>query len=216
MEKREILPISIIVLMFIVGITLYPSMPDRMPIHWNTKGEIDSYGPKFVGLLIMPLVVAFMYWAFLFIPKVMVYKDNFRKFEKYYHGFKIIMISFLASLYIITLLINFGIKLNITMFMIIVLAILFYYIGHIMQFFKRNFFIGIRTPWTLSNEKVWNKTHKLASILFRVSAVLMLAALLKPIWFVWYLLIILITTIVVIIIYSYKQFQKLGGKIDKK
>ena len=217
MCKRDILPLVIIFLVFFIGIFFYSSMPDLVPSHWDYRGEIDGFAPKWVGLLLIPCLILLIYVSFTFFPKyMMVYLGNFKKFEKHYYNFRLVMICFLASLYLVSLLPNFGVFFNINYFMIVSLSLLFYYIGYIMQFFKRNFFIGFRTPWALVNEKVWDKTHQLASKLFRISAIIMMFSLFAPNWFMLFLLAPLFITIIWVFVYSYKEFKRFGGKIDGK
>jgi len=192
-------------------------MPDLVPSHWNYRGEIDGFAPKWFGLLLIPCLILVIYVAFTFLPRfMMVYDNNFKKFEKYYYNFRLVLISFLASLYIVSLLPNFGVFINMNYFMIVSLSLLFYYIGYIIQFFKRNFFIGFRTPWALVNDKVWDRTHQLGSKLFRVSAIVMMFSLFCPDWFLLFLLVPLLGSTVWVFVYSYKEFKRLGGKIDGK
>ena len=77
-----------------------------------------------------------------------------------------------------------------------------------MQFAKRNFFIGIRTPWTLSSDRVWDKTHKLGSVLFRVVAFFIVIAFFFPDYFFWIFVVPLLGMIVYLFVYSYLEFSK--------
>lgn len=192
-------------------------MPDIVPTHWNVRGDIDGFAPKWVGLLLFPSLILVIYLVFTYLPKfMMIYMGNFRKFEKHYYNFRLVMICFLASLYFVSLLPNFGVYFNMNYFMIVSLSLFFYYVGYIMQFFKRNFFIGMRTPWALVNEVVWDRTHQLASKLFRVSAIIMVFSLFFPDWFWLFLAVPLLVSVVWVFVYSYKVFKKVGGKIDVK
>jgi len=207
-DKKELPLIILIILMFIVSFYLYPQMPERMPIHWNAKGEIDNYGNRFVGLFLMPIFLTAIYLLFLFLPKIMVYQKNFEKFKNYFYGFKVVFILFFAIIYIAALLPNFGIIFNIGYIMIPALSLLLFYIGYMLKFAKRNYFIGIRTPWTLTNEKVWDKTHQLGSKLFMIYAVIMISSIFLVRHFIWFLLIPLIAIILYLFIFSYLEYKK--------
>lgn len=183
-------------------------MPERMPIHWNPKGEIDGYGNRLVGLFLMPIFLAGIYLLFLFLPKIMVYQENFEKFKNYFYGFKAVFVLFFIAIYIAALLPNFGIIFNIGYVMIPSLAVLFFYVGYMLKFAKRNYFIGIRTPWTLANENVWDKTHKLGSKLFIICAVIMISSIFFIRFFICFLLIPLIATILYLFIFSYFEYKK--------
>ncbi|MCK5282949.1 MAG: SdpI family protein [Nanoarchaeota archaeon] len=107
-----------------------------------------------------------------------------------------------------TLLPNFGFSFNISYFVIPAIAILFYYMGHILKFIKKNFFIGIRTPWTLSSDDVWNKTHKLGSMTFKMNAIILLFALISPVIGFWIFIISVLVNVVFLITYSYYIWKK--------
>ncbi|MBU2634467.1 MAG: DUF1648 domain-containing protein, partial [Nanoarchaeota archaeon] len=160
MKKTTILALIIIILSFLISIYFYPQLPDQMASHWNSKGEVDDYMSKFWGSFLMPIVSLGILLLFIFIPKIDPLKKNIQAFRKYYDMFIIIMILFLFYIHILTLLWSLNIKYNMTQMLIPAIAILFYYISILMKNSKRNWFIGIRTPWTLSNDKVWEKTHK--------------------------------------------------------
>lgn len=212
-DKKEIPLIILIILMFVVSLYLYPKMPERMPTHWNAAGEVDSYGNRFVGLFLMPIFLVVIYLLFLIIPIIEVYQENFKKFKNYFYGFKIVLILFFIVIYITTLLPNFGINVNMGLVMIPALAVLFFYIGYMLKFTKRNYFVGIRTPWALANEKVWDKTHQLGSKLFMLLAFIMLSAIFFPKQFIWFILVPLIALILFLFIYSYLEYKK---EVDNK
>lgn len=211
-DKKEFILIALILLMFIVSLYLYPIMPESMPIHWNAKGEIDGYGSRFVGLFLMPVFLAGIYILFLFAPEMAIYNKNFEKFKNYFYGFKVFLILFFITIYIASLLPNFSIEVNMGYIMVPALAVLFFYTGYILKFAKRNYFIGIRTPWTLTNEKVWDKTHKLGSKLFMASSVLMLFSLFFPESSIWVVIILIIAVVLFSFVYSYLEYKRVVRK----
>ena len=73
---------------------------------------------------------------------------------------------------------------------------------------KRNFFIGIKTPWTLASERVWKKTHEMGGKVFMGTAVLILVGMLFPDYTIWFMLVPLLGGIGWIFIYSYLEFRK--------
>jgi len=88
------------------------------------------------------------------------------------------------------------------------LGFLFFYIGMIMKHLKRNWFIGIRTPWTISSDKVWDKTHKLGGILFRISGVITIFGIFFKNYLLWFVLAPLLVSAVWLIVYSYLEYRK--------
>ncbi len=207
-EKKELPLILIILAMFLSSFFLYSQMPERMPTHWNSEGEVDGYGNRFMGLFFMPILLSAIYLLFLFLPKMMVYRKNFEGFRGYFFGFKVVFILFFVVIYISTLLPNLGIDVNMNYVMIPALAVLFFYMGHMLKYVKRNYFIGIRTPWTMASEDVWDKTHILASKMFKLFALIIFSALFVPDMFVWFLLAPLGFIVLYLLTYSYQEYKK--------
>jgi len=161
MRKSELIIVVIILLSFAVGIHYYPQMPDRIASHWNAQGQVDGYMSKFWGLFLMPIISVGLLLLFILIPRIDPLKSNIQQFRKYFDGFVVLIMVFLFYLYLLTIFWNSGNRFNMIAFLSPAFAILFYYSGILIENTKRNWFIGIRTPWTLSSDRVWDKTHKL-------------------------------------------------------
>lgn len=214
MDKKELIPVVLVLCMFAVAVSVQDRMPERMASHWNARGEVDGYGSGFVGLYLMPIITLLVLGLFQVIPKIEVleFRKNIVCFEKHFLGLKIVLTGFLASLYMVTVAINLGYKVPMNYFIIPAISALFYYMGHIMQFIKRNFWIGFRTPWTIANETVWDKTHTLGSKIFRWMAVIMLAGLAAPEKAVWVILVLALGSSFYIIAYSYVVYRRIVEK----
>jgi len=208
MRKSEIVAIGIILFSFIIGIYLYPQMPEKMASHWNAKGEVDGYMPKFWGLFLMPIISLLIFLLFIAIPKIDPLKQNIEKFRKYYDGFVVLMIAYLFYIYLLTLLWNTGIRFSIVQPLVPAMSILFYYIGILVENAKRNWFIGIRTPWTLSSEKVWEKTHKIGGKLFKIAGIIAFIGIFFQDYAIFFILIPIISVAFYTITYSYFEYQK--------
>jgi uncharacterized membrane protein len=214
MKSKIVLGIalSIILISFIIGIALYGQMPEQMASHWNAKGEVNGYMPKFWGIFLMPFVSLILLFIFLLIPRIDPLKNNIKMFRSYFDGFILLLVIYFFYIYILTLLPNLGYNFNMTLTIFPAIAVLFYYLGVLLEHTKRNWFIGIRTPWTLSNELVWNKTHKLASKLFKLFAVIMLVGVFFPDYFIWIILGVIVPLSLYLILYSYLEYKKLKRK----
>src|SRR3989344_8451070 len=166
MQKRELVLFGIILAMFLASTYYYQFMPDRIPMHWNFKGEINEYSSREFGVFFIPILSGILFILFLAIPKIEVYKKNLEKFSNYFFGFKLVFFLFMTVLYIAIILNGLGYVFDVKYLLLSAFAFLFVYLGFMMKHVKRNYFIGIRTPWTLANEKVWDKTHLEASRVF--------------------------------------------------
>lgn len=208
MKSSKAVIIGIIVLSFLIGIYLYPRMPLMLASHWNARGQVDGYMSKFWGLFLMPIISTLMYLLFITLPKIDPMKANVDKFRKYFDGFIVAIITFLFYLYLLTIFWNLGYKFSLIQFLSPAFALLFYSVGILIEKAKRNWFIGIRTPWTLSSDKVWDKTHKLGGKLYKLSALFSLLGLLFPLSAIYFVIIPIITFSLYLFVYSYLEFQK--------
>lgn len=208
MRKSKIIISLIILISFAFGVYFYPQMPDKIATHWNIQGEVDGYMSKFWGLFLMPFISLGLFLLFLLIPRIDPLKANIEKFRKYFDAFIILFTLFLFYLYLLTVFWNIGMRFNMIQFLSPALGMLFYYCGILIENAKRNWFIGIRTPWTLSNEKVWEKTHKIGGKLFKISGAVAFLGILVPDYAIFFILIPAILSAVYTAVYSYFQYQK--------
>ncbi|HUW71869.1 MAG TPA: SdpI family protein [Candidatus Humimicrobiaceae bacterium] len=215
MEKSKVIIIGIIILSFLVGVYFYSQMPERMASHWNAQGEVDGYMSKGRGLFFMPLMSAGLLLLFLIIPKIDPLKENIKKFRKYFDGFIVLLMLFLFYVYLLTIFWNIGARFNMSQLMIPAMGILFYYCGILVENAKRNWFIGIRTPWTLSSEAVWDKTHKIGGRLFKIAGVVAFLGIFFPKQSILFVLIPVLLVTAYTLIYSYFEYQKEIKKSNK-
>lgn len=208
MNKTQLLIILIIIASFGVGFYFYPQLPNVVASHWNEKGQVNGYMSKFWGTFLMPIISVFMFLLFILIPKIDPLRENIKKFRKYFDTFIFLIMLFLFVLYLWTISWNLGYRTNIIYFILPSTAILFFYAGILIEHSKRNFFIGIRTPWTLSSDTVWDKTHKLGSKLFKAAALISLLGLIFIDWAFYILIFSVSAAGLYAVIYSYFEFKK--------
>jgi uncharacterized membrane protein len=212
LTKADSLYIIIIVLTFISSILIFPYVPSKVPIHWNIYGEVDSYSNKSIGLFILPVFLLFIFVILFFIPKFEVFKENLESFKRYFEHMKVAILLFFLFIYVITMLPNFGIKYNITYLIVPAVAALLYYIGSLLKHTRRNYFIGIRTPWTLADDEVWRKTHEAGSISFRINAIILLIAMINAQAMFFVLLASIIINVIFLYVYSYRLWKESNRK----
>lgn len=211
-HASRIIALTIILFSFLIGIYLYPVMPLRMASHWNINGDVDGYISRSWGLFLMPAISFIIFVFFEFFPKIDPLKKNIEGFRKHYNGFVIAIMAFLFYLYLLTIFWNIGVTFDMVRLLIPALAIIFYYAGVVIENAKMNWFIGIRTPWTLTSEHVWQKTHRLGGKLFKLAGLISLVGLLVPAY-AFYLAIIPILAVTAYTFgYSYFEFKKESKK----
>jgi uncharacterized membrane protein len=202
-----IFPLVMVAISAFVGFYLSPYMPDQMASHWGANGEVNGYTSKNFGLYFMPVLSLIMYGIFRLLPKIDPYKKNFTQFENYFNTFIIVIFSFLFYIYLLTLFWNLGYRFNMIQVLSPAFAVIFYYTGVLTSKAHRNWFVGIRTPWTMSSEIVWNKTHAIGGKLFKVVALLTLFGTLFPQYATFLLLIPVLATTIFVFAYSYWEYN---------
>jgi len=208
MRKSEAISLGIILLALFFSIYFYPSLPEKMAVHWNLKGEVDRYLSKQFALLLIPAISLAMLLLFILIPKIDPLRQNIEEFRKYYDGFLILITAFL--IYVHFLVLGWNLKLRFSMLQALspAFAILLYYLGTLTENAKQNWFVGIRTPWTLSSEKVWQKTHKIGGKLFRICGVIALIGFFFPDLAFLFIFVPLLSVCICMIAYSYFEYRK--------
>lgn len=154
-----IVPIIIIIL-------TYEKLPNMIPMQWGYDGMVNRYDDKnsiwIIGCLGIILKI-----FFIILPKIDPKRKNYNKFQGFYEGFTLFMIIFIFIITSITIFESlYPNRINIDRVISILLGVFFIIIGNYMPKIKPNFFMGIKTPWTISNEDVWKKTHRLGGKIF--------------------------------------------------
>ncbi len=212
--KKEIAPIVVIIIMAIFAASLYTApCISRVPTHWNAQGQIDGWSSKTFAALFFPLLTIAIYLLMLVLPKIDPLKENYQYFEKQYYFIRLILVLFMAGIYIFTFFSAMGFRFNIMYFMVPFLSALFVVLGIFLPKLKKNYFVGIRTPWTLQSDEVWIKTHKFGAKCFIAAGVLgLFTVFLKSELAFWVFIIVMIIAALLPVVYSYFIYRKLQLK----
>ncbi len=203
-----LLSIVLIAVMLVAGLVLYSRLPDPMPSHWNAAGEIDGYMSKFWGVFLLPLMTIVLVPLFLVIPHIDPLKANIAKFRGVFNWFIVVFVAYMLLVYALTMASALGVQFNMTIALLPVVGLLFIGAGYMMGKTKRNFFIGIRTPWTLSSETVWDETHKLGSKLFMLGGAVTIVSAFLGEFGIWLMLAAMLIAALVPVIYSYILWRR--------
>lgn len=198
---------------FAVVAAFYDRMPDRVPTHWNARGEIDGYMSKPWGPLVGPLAGLGLVALLSVLPRVSPEKFTMERFRR---AWAVIVTALAAFLFAVTLavtLVGAGIPVDVPRVIGASIGVLFLVLGNFMGKLTPNFFAGIRTPWTLSNEEVWLRTHRLGGkLFFAAGAAGLVGALLRPEIGVAVILVGAVVAGVVPVAYSYVLWRRLEAK----
>lgn len=206
---------TIVVLLMIVaatlaGLLLWNRLPEQMASHWNINDQVDGYMSKFWGVFMMPLITLGMFVLFLVIPSIDPLKANIAQFREAFNLFIVLMVAFMLYIYGLTLAWSLGYTgLRMSSSMLPAIGLLLIFIGFMLRQAKRNFFIGIRTPWTLSSDRVWNKTHQIGSTLFIVAGLLaVIGSIFGGTTAFWMLMVPIFGSTIFLVVYSYVLYKQ--------
>ena len=209
-RTTTIVSLLLIVAATLAGVLLWDKFPAQMASHWDANDQVNGYMSRFWGVFLMPIVSLGMLALFLFIPNIDPLKANIAQFRGTFNVFIAFLTGFMLCIHVLTLLWNLGYtNVGIGKSMMPAMGLLFIIIGSMLRKAKRNFFIGIRTPWTLSSDTVWDKTHQLGAVLFMASGVLaFIGGLIGGLTAFWMLFVPLIGSTIFLLIYSYVLYQR--------
>ena len=203
------LSIIIILVAVIAGMLVYNQMPDQMASHWGPDDQVNDYMGKFWGVFMTPLLAFGMLVLFLIVPRLDPLKENIAEFRNVFNLFILMIMLFFVYIWALTIFWNLGFtSFKMSVAILPAMGLLFFFIGYMLRKAKRNWFIGIRTPWTLSSDTVWDEIHRLGAILFMASGVLAMLGGFFGEYAVWFILIPTLGTSIFLIVYSYILYQR--------
>ena len=207
-----------VILAVLAGIiAAYPSLPNLVPLHWNIQGHINGWGPKWSLFLYGPGMMLFLVLIFAALPWLSPKKFEVDSFRATYLYMMIAIIAMMAYCDLLILMSALGspggITLDVTRAVEGGICLMVALLGNVMGKVRRNFFIGIRTPWTIASEPVWNATHRFAAKTMFAGGLLGLVAVFLHAPF-WVAIAIILAAALVPAFYSlilYKQLERAGN-----
>jgi len=215
--KKELPIIAMVLLPFIYLAFIWNTLPEKVPVHWNIQGEIDRWGSK-AELLLIPILLPLLIYIIMLVVPLIDPKKRIAQMGGKYYQLKFVLVLFMSALAILLLYLVQNHSLFSPQLLFMFIGLLFVVLGNYLQSVKPNYFIGIRTPWTLENEMVWKKTHKIGGKLFLAGGILMILVCFivdnnPKLIFTLSMVITGIITLVSVL-YSYLIFRKLEKSIQ--
>lgn len=193
-----------------VAAWLYPDLPEQIPTHWNIQGEVDDYTAKPWGVVIMPLAAILIFVVMRLIPVISPKGFRTDKFLDVINVFAVTLVGFMSGVTILVLLEASGRDVRINEMIFAGVGLLFIVLGNYMGKVRKNFFIGIRTPWTLASDEVWSRTHRLGGKVFVLIGLFMILHGFVRFPAQWLFASIVIVALVPVI-YSYVIYRRIEG-----
>jgi uncharacterized membrane protein len=183
---RKWLPAVLILATLAFSIAVYRRLPEQMVIHWNASGEPDGYGSRAFGAFLLPAVLVGLWGLLVALPKVDPRSANIEKFRDTYDIFVIAVVALLSVLHVGVVGSALGWPIPVGRLAPVSIGGLFLFLGTLLPRFRSNFFFGIRTPWTLTSETVWTRTHRVGGYAVALMGILLIVAGIMgtPRWFI--------------------------------
>jgi len=208
--KKETVGLLIVAAVLIIPVLLYNALPDTIPVHWNIRGQIDRSAAKSpVSVFMIPAIITAAYFLMLLLPFIDPKREKYGQFLIVYRILRISITAVLALIYGYTLLYATGTHIPVNKVIPGLISLLFIIVGNFLGKIRQNWFVGIRFPWTLSSENVWNRTHRLGGRLFVLSGLLGFAGIMfPPLWTFVLLIGSLSVSMIITVWYSWHLYNK--------
>jgi uncharacterized membrane protein len=211
MSPAELLAGLIIITQILVSIITYPFLPDSVPSHWDISGQVNGYMPKLVNAFLYPLMSIGIYVLVRVLMTVgprLGYQNQRKASVGVVNLILDGILLFLLIVQLATTAFALGVPIDMTFVISLSISVLFIFLGNYMGKLRRNFWAGIRTPWTLTSDVVWERTHRLGGWLFVLAGLLGVIMSFIPALRLWGLMVVILIIIVVLVVYSYVIYQR--------
>jgi uncharacterized membrane protein len=206
---------SLAVLAGVAGALAAPDLPAELVTNWDAGGEPNGTLSKTAALVLFPVMTLGLVGLLAVLPRIDPLGENIESFRTQYDWFAVVFAAYLSAVHLGIIAFNLGYEFQFTLLMLAGMAALFYYIGIVLDHAERNWFVGIRTPWTLSSDEVWDRTHDLGATLFKLTAVVSAVGLLLGDLAIYIFVGATLLTSVITVVYSYYYYRQLenGGDV---
>jgi uncharacterized membrane protein len=212
--KIEVPQWIILAAMFVAAAIAWPHAPDRIPVHWNISGQVDRYGGRFEGLLLMPLVALGFYVLMLVLPRIDPGRANYARFRGAYNAIRIGLLAMFGVFDVVVRKAALTGQANVSRIAPLAIGVLMVFLGALLGKIRPNWFIGIRTPWTLSSKVAWVRTHRAGGWLFMlIGLATIIASFVSSRLSFWILVAGTIGGTVGLVVYSYLLWRQDPDKI---
>ncbi|MFC4357323.1 SdpI family protein [Halobium salinum] len=209
-RTRFVLAAGFVAVAGAVSVLAAPALPERIVTNWNAAGEPSGTMSTPLALALVPLLGAVLVGLFALLPRVDPLRANVADFRVYYDWFVVVFAAYLLVVHAALVAFNLGYPVDVTQLILAAVGVLLFYAGVVLNHVEPNWFVGIRTPWTLSDDRVWDRTHRLGAPLFKLCGVLALVGLLFGEYAVYFVLVPVLATAAVTVVYSYVLYERLN------
>ena len=212
---------ALVVLMFAGSLAALFELPAgaRIPTHFSANGQVDGWAPAAIGLFIIPAVMVAVWLLILVLPQIDPRGKNLIRSGGAYGTIWVALILMLCVSQALIIATALGAQLDVTRIRLAAAGLMFIVVGNVLGKLRWNYTVGIRTPWTLADQRVWDKTHRFGGWLFVIGGLTMVAGVFIPLSTVvrvWLLLAIVAVVVVLSIGKSYFLWRQQQYEPDEK
>ena len=171
---------TVLALSLVVSAMAYTSLPDRIPVHWNLAGDVDRYGSRFEAAFILPFLGFVLWLAMRALPRVDPLRANYAKFQSTYDLIVNTSVTLLVLMHLALIGAALGLPIPVTRAFAAIVGVAIVILGNVLPRARPNWWFGIRTPWTLSNERVWTRSHRVGGYLFVAAGIVWIVSAFLP------------------------------------
>ena len=175
MMRRVVHPL-LVVIAFATAAVAWTRLPEQVPVHWNLEGEVDRYGSRFEGALLLPVMMLFVWGMLRALPKIDPKRANYPRMASTWTFVITLTLVAMLALHLAVLGSALGYPVPIDTIVPLVVGVLLLGMGNVLPRAKPNWWFGVRTPWTLTSERVWTRTHRVAGYSLSLAGLVLIAA----------------------------------------
>lgn len=212
-RERHVVGGSIVLLSALASVLAYPELPAEMVTRWGTDGPNGAMD-RSVALAGLPLLAAGLLVVFEALPRIDPLGEHIADLGRYYDLLVVVVVGLVGYVHGVVILWNLDYAFDVVQAVAPAVAVVFYVVGTVMERVEQNWFVGIRTPWTLSSDRVWERTHARGAPLFKLSGALALGAVALPEYAILFLVGPVALSAVYLTAYSYVAYSRLGPEAE--
>ena len=201
----EYISLALVFLLFLSSALVYDSLSGSLATHWNAEGKADGFASKSIGAFLLPAIGLAIFALFRWLSG----RKEFHELSPKLMEITVLIIGFLLYLHLASLAFNLGYGFNFTQVLSPGFGLLFIGLGIMIRDIKKNYLIGIRTPWSMMDSRVWKKTHEFGSKLFIAAGVISIIGSLFPALAIWFMIVPVILAALISMAYSYFEFSRM-------
>lgn len=206
---RKWYPWLLVGLAFGFSAAMYSRLPGQIPTHWDMQGQVNGYTSRAWGVWLMPVVLLAMAIILPRIPAIDPRRENYEKFRPSYDLVINAIMTLIGILHVAILGVGAGWPIPMGRVTPLLIGMLFVVIGNVLPRARPNWLFGIRTPWTLTNDRVWERTHRVGGLLFVIAGLLLaIGAFVLPAAFLPTVIIGIGIAAIVPVVYSYFAWRQ--------